>query len=32
MGLFDRLFGNRPKVKEADYQGFFKMGGKEYQG
>ena len=25
MGLFDRLFGNRPKVKEADYQGFFKM-------
>jgi hypothetical protein len=25
MGLFDRIFGNRPKVKEADYQGFFKM-------
>lgn len=25
MGLFDRLFGHRPRVKEADYQGFFKM-------
>ena len=25
MGLFDRIFGNRPKVKEASYQGLFKM-------
>ena len=25
MGLFDRIFGNRPKVKESSYQGFFKM-------
>lgn len=25
MGLFSMIFGNRPKVKEADYQGFFKM-------
>jgi hypothetical protein len=25
MGLFDRIFGNRPKVKESSYQGLFKM-------
>ena len=25
MGLFDRIFGNRPKVNEKDYEGTFKM-------
>lgn len=25
MGLFDRIFGNRPKEKEKDYTGTFKM-------
>lgn len=25
MGLFDRIFGNRPKVSEKDYEGTFKM-------
>lgn len=25
MGLFDRLFGNSPKIKEKDYEGTFKM-------
>lgn len=25
MGLFDRIFGNRPKVNEKDYEGVFRM-------
>lgn len=25
MGLFDRIFGNRPKVNEKEYEGTFKM-------
>lgn len=25
MGLFEKIFGNRPKVPERDYEGFFKM-------